>query len=84
MVKNPIFRFHVLIDGSVALWGGAARQKSCSPGLSSNYGQSKKKQIFDLGLPYIYLRNPQNRDFLSYFLRKMSNFRNQFMAPMAG
>ena len=29
------FWFHVLIDGSVALWGGAARQKSCSPGLSS-------------------------------------------------
>ena len=35
MGKNHIFWFHVLIDGSVALWGGAARQKSCSPGLSS-------------------------------------------------
>ena len=34
--KKHIFRFHVLIDGSVELWGGAARQKSCSPGLSSN------------------------------------------------
>ena len=33
--KNNFFWFHVLIDGSVALWGGAARQKSCSPGLSS-------------------------------------------------
>ena len=63
MAKKRIFWFHVLADGSVALWGGATRQKSCSPGLIIKLVEFTEKTIPDAGPLYIYLRNPQNRDF---------------------